>query len=301
MFVACAVLLVSRPALAVLVFVKDAEQPIAALLVAQDADQVTIRVPLAGGKFQERVLRRSEIEDMIVSVSPERLARLRPDAPQGYRNYAEELAEKRKDPDARQTAIRLYLIAAHLAPAELGRSSLVGMADLAETPRDAQKFRAMAFLLDPAHDRRLLTPVHPGEGLAAATPGQSRPAMVESLRLLRQGRYAEALRQATPIKALFDHPGARITFDEFTAACRRPPADGLPDDLLRRVLELELALTGAAATLGTREPAENTDPKSWARILSLGDNKPVPSLSLQSITEFDPRKCVFRDGRWVEP
>ena len=33
----------------------------------------------------------------------------------------------------------------------------------------------------------------------------------------------------------------------------------------------------------------------------IGGLAPLPSLDLETLTEFDPRKCVFRDGKWTEP
>ncbi len=293
--------LLAGPVYGVIIFTKNSPQPIAAYLVAEAPDKITIRQPLPGGKFRERVLLRSQIEDLIVTVSPKRLGELRPDVPKGYRDYAEELAEKRRDPDARRAAMRLYLIAAHLAPGQLGRSSLMGMADLAETPDDEKKFRAMAYLLDPGHDRQLLKQPDRTVKLPAAAAPQSQQAVMAALRLLRQGHYDRALQQGFLVKDAFEGFGQHVTYGEFAEVCRRRPPSGIPEDLLRRILELELGVADAANVLGAADPAQKASPKSWSRILTLGGDRPVPSLSLETITEFDPRKCLFRNGRWVEP
>ena len=29
--------------------------------------------------------------------------------------------------------------------------------------------------------------------------------------------------------------------------------------------------------------------------------RPIPSLHLETITKFDPQKCHYRNGKWVEP
>ena len=89
-------------------------------------------------------------------MSEERLAELVRSNPDAYREYAEELAEKRKDPDAQQTSIRLFQMAAVLDPQRLGRSCLLGMVPLARDAAEQRRFRAMAYLLDPDHDPALL-------------------------------------------------------------------------------------------------------------------------------------------------
>jgi hypothetical protein len=39
---------------------------------------------------------------------------------------------------------------------------------------------------------------------------------------------------------------------------------------------------------------------AWSRELQAEGGKAVPSLGLETLTEFDPRKCRYRDGKWVE-
>ena len=134
---------------------------------------------------------------------------MRPDRPQAYRDYAEELAEKRDDPEARMTSLRLYLIAAHLDPERLGRGCLLGMSNLAETPFEARKYRALAYLLDPKHDRTIFQ-------LPLPPPAKSDPSRQEFLRCLAAfagGRLKEAL-------GLARKPGVQDHF-EATPAC--PP------------------------------------------------------------------------------
>jgi hypothetical protein len=140
------------------VLLKNEATPVRGYLVAEDEQSVTLRVLEANGDWRERRILRESIEIVIRPVDAARLAELDPKFPRAYRDYAEELAEKRVDPEARETAIRLYLIAAYLAPDELGRSALLGMVPLARHEPERRRFRAMAYLLDPAGDRQLLQP-----------------------------------------------------------------------------------------------------------------------------------------------
>jgi hypothetical protein len=42
-------------------------------------------------------------------------------------------------------------------------------------------------------------------------------------------------------------------------------------------------------------PADVTT-ASWSQTVRLGRTAPAPLLSLETLTEFDPRKCLFRAG-----
>ncbi len=141
-----------EPVLAVIVFLKGQDEPIRGYFVRENEHVVVLQQLQTDGSTQERIVSRSEIEDVIKTVDSARLEALRPENPDGYREYAEELAEKSKDPDAQVTAIRLFLIAAYLQPQRLGRSCLLGMVPLARQGTEQRHFRAMAYLLDPTHD-----------------------------------------------------------------------------------------------------------------------------------------------------
>src|SRR6185295_19335283 len=144
-----------QPAFAVVVYKKGSNKPIAGYLVRQNGNEVVVRDESSSG-LKEIVIPRSEIEDFIETVSAERLAALSPSRPQEYREYAEELAEKKLDPEARQTAVRLFQIAAWLDPAKTGRGALLGLVSVARPGEEEARFRAAAYLFDPRHDKALL-------------------------------------------------------------------------------------------------------------------------------------------------
>lgn len=124
-------------------------------LVEQRPDHVVLEVDRAGER-RRVTIPRDKYEELIRPVDESRLDRLRPDNPDDYRLYAEDLAEKHADPEAREMAIRLYLIAASLDTPRLGRSCLLGMSHLARSAEERARFQAMVFLLDPTHNRKLL-------------------------------------------------------------------------------------------------------------------------------------------------
>ena len=334
--------LVAQPAWAVIVFLKGQDEPIRGYFVRENEHVIVIDELMPDNSVQERTISRSDIDDLIRTVSDERLASLSPDDPNKYREYAEELAEKSKDPDARVAAIRLFLIAAHLAPDRLGRSCLLGMVPLARTELEQRRFRAMAYLLDPTHDPSVLTMnLQAGAPKSDIDPRQAK-FMLKAFRLLRQRKRREALSQAGYVKMKDRLPQLTdtITYSEFEQACSPtcphctrgdiicPRCDGnrfvrgsscatcgasgeldcpycdgefrenpLPPSLLKRILQLEIDwLPEIEATPESARPPR----PAWSQSVQQREAEPNPPLSLESLTEFDPRKNVYVDGRWKE-
>lgn len=284
---------------AVIVYLKGEDEPIVGYLVRESPEVVVVAVPQPDGTTREKPVARELIDDVLIVVSEERLAELAMDNPQGYRDYAEELASKWRDPDARATALRLYLIAAHLDPERFGRSCLLGMVGLGRTLAEKRKFRAMAYLLDPERDARLLNDV--GEAAPerpALAPGPAAE-LAECLRLLRRDLRMQALRSAEreEVKANFDKIKSILTYEEFERLCHFRKE--LTPGELKRVLLAEASLIRGAGDVPDVDAGRAG--ASWSQIMAGRVPRPVPSLSLETLTEFDPRECEYRDGKWVAP
>jgi hypothetical protein len=299
-FIACiafaAGALACHSARAVVVLQKGAQAPLFGYLVRQDATKVVIRLPVHGA-LREAQIDRNQIEELIVTVDPERLTKLDPSQPKLYREYAEELAEKQRDPEARDAAIRLFAIAALEGDAKLRKSALLGLIALARSPAEERRFRAAAYLHDPEHDRSILqesaaATSQPGAPLASASP-----ALLEAIQLARQGKSVGVrnLVDSEPLRKELQGPvTAHITREALWTAAH---ARQLPDDNLAVLLRVELALDPALAHFAAAP--QEAAVVSWSQ----GENglAPMPSLALDRITEFDPRESVFREGKWVRP
>jgi len=192
-------------------------------------------------------------------------------------------------------AMRLYLIAAYLQPDELGRSCLLGMAGLARTPEEERAFRAMAFSLDPDHDPSLLkTP----KATAADFPGikeNDRQALGTALKLLRSGKLDEARRyfQRAPVQAAATYYSHIISDSEYQEAIRA--AGRLTPRLLRKFLTLEITLSASSPTDVIDEPPTSVP---WSQLVAREDTQPAQPQDLTTLTEFDPRQSIFREGKW---
>jgi hypothetical protein len=287
--------LASERVSAAIVFLKGSDQPIAGVIQLQDENHIVIQEQLPDGELRTRDILRSDVDDVIVTVSTERLEGLTPDKPTAYRDYAEELAEKRRDPEAAAVSLRLYLIAAYLDPDSLGRSSLLGMLTLAKTPAEQREFRAMAYLLDPKHDKRILQEPGQSAAMAEALDDESNSMLIAALRATRRGdrrTLATMLKRPSFRAALLNWPGG-LSYDEFTEL-----PDELPPETLAHLLQLELSLARQSRSDG---PNDKNRPISWSRIVSQEGTDPVPSLRLETLTQYDPRECLFREGQWVKP
>jgi hypothetical protein len=295
-----AILAIANPAHAVVILKKGAKEPLFGHLVRQTDAAVVIRETTESGAVRETTIPRSEIDELIVTVSPERLAALDPARPQQYREYAEELAEKSRDPEARETAIRLFHIAAHRGDGKLRKSALLGLTGLASSPVQARQWRAAAYLFDPEHDRATLE--QSSEPVVASSPA-NRAALSELLRAVR------AIRQAKPsetrrildgdsVASAFDLIAKTITREELLALATTKP---LSDAALRQLLAAEVKLEQALVSQTPPPPTAETITTSWQTALRPGGLAPLPSLDLLHLTPFDPRACAFREAKWVVP
>jgi len=77
----------------------------------------------------------------------------------------------------------------------------------------------------------------------------------------------------------------------------------ISSDTLRAVLRAELWATEqllGGGPGGEKKPAPGEALK-WSSVLQKRQTSPVLPLSLDTITEFDPRKCKYHNGTWVVP
>lgn len=297
----------SLAARAAVVLLKESDEPLMGPIVKDQADRIVIRETLPDGSQRERSIARADVAEVIVTVDPARLAALDPSRPADYLEYAEDLAEKRRDPEALEAALRLYGIAAWLAPERHGRSALLGMAAIARSPEEGRGFRALAYLLDEGRDPQLLRDSDPpgarAKPAATVRTGLTDDGLLEAVRQLRRGARSVARRLAErpETKAEFGRLQGILTYDEFLAGCLDSAP---PDTLLRALLQAELALTpvesGESATTGAAA-ATSSAGAGWSADLLDSPARPLPVLSLGRITEFDPRAHRYVDGRWVAP
>ncbi|MEQ8784909.1 MAG: hypothetical protein RIC55_01360 [Pirellulaceae bacterium] len=293
-----AVLALATPASAVVVFRKGVDDPIMGFLMNQDADRVLVSVPQPEGRSRQIVIPRSDIVSLIETVDRERLAGLSHETPKQYRDYGEELSEKRQDPEARQTAIRLFLISVWLDPS-LARSAMLGMIRLARDEQEEARFRALAYLLDEEHDRSVLKPPQITVEASSDLDAQGRANIRRLLQLLRQGRADYARQLLTEKPEIIGH--LKQFDDVVNTETIQSAALGKPivPSVLSKLVELEVALSTTPAPAA--DPAEQELITSWSEGRRMNGYRPLPVIKLETVTEFNPRQCLYRDGAWIDP
>ncbi len=286
--------------LASAVIVQRGDETIRGYLRQSDEQWVVIDEVLPGGATRRRRFRRSELRRFLNAVEPGRLAALDESDPKSYFNYADELSEKLADPDARRTALRLYLIAAYLDPDRLGRSSLQSMALLAESAVEERRYRSMAYLLDHSHDPDLLKPAKLTGLKSLPEENGQRRLLRAGLQALWSGRRREAARFASmdQFRQALAPFADSLSFDEY-AAWANGSDDWLPPSILRKAVALELILSPARAATAAVDRDESS--VSWGAADWRRPSRATGQLRLESITPFDPRKSRYRDGQWVTP
>jgi hypothetical protein len=280
-----------RAASAVVVLKKGVEAPLMGHLVRADDRALVIRQELPGGKSRDVTIARSEIDDIVETVSRQRLAELNPANPATYLEYAEELAEKRRDPEARDTARRLLTIAASRGDASLRHSSLLTLADLARTAGEHRRLKALLYLTDPRHDSSILS----SSAHSSATNDSSAQAeLLSAFRHIRQGQgaAAKAILEKKPVQDELASEHAPFTLAELTALSKERT---LTDTQLARLLRAELAMEAEST------PQASADQSRWSKSANTSDLTPVLPLNFDHLTEFDPTECLYKNGQWQRP
>jgi hypothetical protein len=320
-------------------------------LVSDDGTNLRIGIPTPDGQEKISDYPRADVK-VLHQLDVKRLEGLSRANPKAYRDYADELARVEGDPEARYVALRLYLIAAYLAPEELGCSSLLRMSALASSQAEARKFRALAYLLDPRASPDILKVEAVKTVQPARFPQRPLEDFVKALQHYRAGRIKLAgdLARHEGVDAIFNATPDKVEQKTFLgwcndASCPTCKIDGLancpacmgkgtvrnpqfgtfmtcqmckgkkrvtcpdcggthvrtplPEEPLRAVLRCEL---WAVEQLAGEDPGPKggADTKSWSAILQSRQLNPVLPLSLETITTFDPRKCCYRNRKWVE-
>ena len=92
-------------------------------------------------------------------------------------------------------------------------------------------------------------------------------------------------------------PGCNGKGKQKCSSCDGTGLNPYPEDYLKAVLRAEI---WALDQVLPPDPAAKRSPSGgWSNVRT--SQAPIPSLTLETISEFDPRKCVFRNGTWVIP
>ena len=274
-------------------------KPIYGRVISQTEERVEFdqRIP-ASTRYRRRSLSGEEIVAIVITVRTSRLEKLHPDRPGLYREQAEELSPQRQDPEARELAIRLFLLGAKYGDRTLKRSCLIGLIPLARNTREEKRFRALA-RVTLGDSRQWLEPVPMANREISDETRKHRRDLQIALQALRQGNRQQGA-------ATINQPWARETMKPFGSICTWfelkswAAEPELKTEWLARVLELEIRLGRSEDVPHDPSGAPASVEADWATLsaIPVGNIRPV---NLDNASEFKLAESVFRDGYWVSP
>lgn len=215
----------------------------------------------------------------------ERLARLDPLRPLDYLELAEEVADAAQDDDERALARELFGLAGALDTERLGRSAMLALAALATDATARARATAAAELVGGKGVVRESLRFEPAqiEALSRSFSHYRRGDGRRALVVLRQNG-AEALLEAVGPRL----PGGAQGYRDDCAAMRSSGVQVLDPEMLRRQLEIELAL-------------RRGELRSLSLDVALRGDGPLVEIDLadpKALWGVDPARPWWRDGRW---
>lgn len=286
---------------AVTIVLKGKDDPIHGYLVKEDPVEVHVRIVTVSGT-QVKVYPVKNIAFINRPLDSDRLSDLTPAKPDDYRQYAEELSDQKVDPEARELATRLFLVAAHLDQDRLGRSCLLGLTNLARTRQEKARCRALAYLLDPEHDRALLERSADDDSANKVESVNEYKALVSIIEAINRGRtrQAQGIAKRHDLPQLLARYDRLLTPEELSLALATPEQSSISPELQVRILRFYHELLAKKIT-GAKHLAKRPTNKWNIGLLNSDNQEPVRTLALDSITGFDPRESLYRGGKWVRP
>lgn len=283
-------------------WLKGRERPVYGQVVKSDEVKIVFRVHPsslpAGSPARIEDVDRDKIELLIQNIDAEKLALLTPERPDEYRLMAEELSSQQLDLEARDLAIRLYMISIANSVGEDRSSSLIGLVDLARTTNEKIKFETFRFLISDEH-------VPLPQASAKIKTIQLDKALVGRLlqlvRAIRQGdsgSSSKLIRDPDLVRALarWEKVCSVSELQRF-ARSNRPPLAALA-----KLMEIErdLLTIQAKPDTGSRPFVSSRDSTSWAAQASESASSTTALPKIETVSEFDPSRSVWA-GQWMTP
>ncbi len=272
-----------------ILFRQGGAAPIVGVVKSESELEIVFEERFLNGQRKEQKVFKADIRKLIRTVDQNRLEGLRPDQPQAYFEYAEELAAHKADTVALQLSIRLYLIAAYLSDDELRKSAFLGLLGVDSSSLQKKRIRALAIKsLPDSYLRDFEDPK-----VQSDSNQQARNQLVTSLRALRSGdlQAANALLKNEELKANTSGLQPILTWDELY---RMSLAKELSMEEIKLVIEAELYLK-------TDANARRSSKSRWSRVQNKRMTVETEWIRFSNVTAFDPEKCLFIDGSWQSP
>ncbi len=280
------------------VWIKESGQPVFGRVVSVNASTLVFEQRINSGSYRNTEYQLADIQ-YHRNLKPELLSQLDGRNWGRYRDLAEELAAQKTDPVARETAIRLYVIAAANDKGEIGLSALTGLMSVARSQVEKEKFeRLLALYSDPARSAVFQTRDKPLTQTPQVIDGRNDLLLL--VQQLRRGGLSS--RDRKDFERKLDEPSVKLGIQSLKqenvrsrlrqiAAITRPT----PREL-RYLVELEsiLRFNAESKLKGPRS-------QDWSDSAFLPASQWSTLPRIDRATEFDPAETLWRDGKWQRP
>ena len=274
-----------------MIIFKGDQKPLYGFITKQSDSQITIKVYDEESKATFRTVERDEIYRIVETVSQDKLSLLKPTNPKDYRDYAELLAAKKQDPEAREMAIRLSIITAYLDTSQLRQSALRILVSLARNDQERRVFSALAFKYGASQSVGQASSI----GDLSQIDRSQRQALAECIALSRYRKGKRAINRVRDenLGEIFQLMNSDVSLAKFEGLCEK---NKLSASELASLLFLELKLRRSLPN----ELDQTTSSSGWGKLVEEGKNKPIRPVEIVTATEFDPRESTFVEGEWIE-
>ncbi len=256
---------------------------------------IVFRERLAGaGNYRQRTVRRDELKAWVRTIDEPRLEALEPGEWLAYRDLAEELAVQQIDPEAREMALRLYLIVARHAEGELRRAGFQGAISVGDSKQ--RRLLSSLAVQTLGIDQFPVTDTPESPERAPAVDVQDLREVLRGLREYRDG-------DVRAVERLADDPGTRCALEPFAAVCSWPSfrqlAEREPGDFaaLARSIRLDVAIE---EWMDGRSPQPLAFDSPWS-VLASQPRQAARLASFGAVAPFDLEATRWRDGKWLVP
>lgn len=286
------------------VWVKSQPTPLFGQVITNTPEQVQIRLIENGQPGKTKSIERSMVEQIVINIDAKRLAGLSPDNPQDYRDYAEELASQTIDPAARELARRLFLISAKIAEdkseTDVCASALSGLISLTDAESERRQLEMLQFLVNPEANE----PESNSEsGRADHSPSKlENEMMLRLVRAIRREDSDQAIR-------LLGSQSNRVAIRKWSEICTPEEFDQIAKvnrpskSQLGKMLQIEWQILTAMRQSPDMKSGKikTRRVETWGDFASQDSGNPRLVPSFENVTAMDPRKSIFRNGRWMRP
>ena len=296
----CLLLTLPQFTIADVVWIKGEDQPTFGRIISKNETGIRFQVYLQDKPTNVVNLKLGSIVQVIKNFDETRLETLSPEDVAAYRGYAEELIPQKQDPVARQLAQRLLLIAAFHSDGSFRVICLKHMIELTESTTERNRLAMLLKVYSPNEKMQIEEAKASSVEIRGSVSDQI--AMLSLLRNIRQGKTSAARTALNSVKSkrIIEKWAAQISYDELSTISR---ANRISKSQLAKLLQVELAILKVAASEDKNAgQTSNTETKSSWIDDAVEVTRAIPEIpNLETVTVFNPKHSVYRDGQWVEP